>query len=122
MEQYPKLQRFRACNTADMKDCDVLRIEAPGHLPVAVYRLDGEFYATDDTCTHGNASLAEGEVDEDGVVECPFHAGTFDVRTGEALSFPCVLPLKTYPVVVEDRTVYVVLKSVDLEHGQLQES
>jgi MocE subfamily Rieske [2Fe-2S] domain protein len=115
MGQESELQRYRACNTADMEDGDVLRIDPPGRPPVAVYCLDGEFYATDDTCTHGNASLADGDVEE-GVVECPFHAGTFDIRTGEALSFPCVVPLKTYPVIVEDGTVYV-----DLEHGQLAE-
>ena len=116
MGQESELRHYRVCKVTDMEDCDVLKIEPPGLRPVAVYRLDGEFYATDDTCTHGNASLADGEVEEDGVVECPFHAGTFDVRTGEALSFPCVLPLKTYPGVVEDGTVYV-----DLEHGELPE-
>jgi nitrite reductase/ring-hydroxylating ferredoxin subunit len=116
MGQESEQQRYHACDTADMKDGEVIRIEPPGLRPVAVYRLEGEFYATDDTCTHGSASLADGEVDEDGVVECPFHAGTFDIRTGEALSFPCVLPLKTYLVVVEDGMVYV-----DLKHGQLPE-
>lgn len=116
MAQEPDRQRYRACSAADLEDCGILRIEPPGRRPVAVYRLGGEFYATDDTCTHGNASLAEGDVDEEGVVECPFHAGTFDVRTGEALSLPCVLPLKTYPVIVEDGAVYV-----DLEHGQFPE-
>ncbi|MNG39850.1 Ferredoxin CarAc [compost metagenome] len=41
--------------------------------------------------------------------ECPWHGGTFDIRTGESLSFPCVLPVKVYPVSVEDGNVYLDL-------------
>ncbi len=55
----------------------------------------------------GQALLSEGEVDEDCVVECPWHGGTFDVRTGQALSFPCVLPIRAYPVAVESNKVYL---------------
>lgn len=111
MTQDQSLQRYPVCRSDALGDCEILRVEPPGRSPVAVYHLDGTFYATDDTCTHGNASLADGELDEDGTVECPFHAGTFDVRTGAATSFPCVVPLKTYPVVVEDGVVYVDLES-----------
>jgi biphenyl 2,3-dioxygenase ferredoxin component len=59
-----------------------LRVEAEG-LVVAVLNLDGEFFVTDDACTHGPGSLDEGYVDGD-VVECNFHGGQFNIRTGES--------------------------------------
>lgn len=49
-------------------------------------------------------------MDDDFIIECPFHGGTFDIRTGEAIDFPCVLPLKSYPVTVEGGGVYVNLE------------
>lgn len=75
-------------------------------VPVAVWNVGGVFYATDDTCTHEEASLCEGDLWGE-VIECPLHGAQFDVRTGEVLSLPAVLPLKTYPVKVENGTIYV---------------
>jgi nitrite reductase/ring-hydroxylating ferredoxin subunit len=71
------------------------RYELPGFPPIAVFNVDGEFFVTDDTCSHGNASLAEGWVEGD-EVECPFHSGRFCVRDGRATAFPCELPIRTY--------------------------
>jgi nitrite reductase/ring-hydroxylating ferredoxin subunit len=78
--------------------------------PVAVFNLDGEFRAIDDTCTHAESSLAEGYV-EDGAVECILHFARFCIRTGAALSAPAVDPVRTYPVKVEDGVVLVDLAS-----------
>ena len=51
--------------------------------PIAVFHTDdGEVYAIDDTCTHQDASLADGWL-EGCLVECPLHASSFDLRTGE---------------------------------------
>ena len=76
--------------------------------PLAVFHLeDGEFYVTDDTCTHGDASLADGEIDGC-EVECPFHAGAFDIKTGEPCGAPCTIPLKTYQSIVREDKVYLV--------------
>jgi nitrite reductase/ring-hydroxylating ferredoxin subunit len=68
-----------------------------GRRRVALYNIDGEFFATDDTCTHEEASLTEGELFGD-IVECPLHGAAFNVRTGAVESFPAVLPLSTYEV------------------------
>lgn len=89
---------------------------APGQLKakdlagksVAVANVDGTFYAFDDTCTHRQCSLSEGCL-EDNVVECPCHGGKFDVKTGEVLALPPVIPVKTYPVKVENGNVLVDL-------------
>lgn len=82
-----------------------LRVEAGG-LVVAVFNVGGEFYVTDDHCTHGPGSLSEGYIEDD-VVECNFHNGQFNIRTGAVVSPPCMIPVRTYRAVVEDGTVYI---------------
>jgi nitrite reductase/ring-hydroxylating ferredoxin subunit len=74
--------------------------------PVCLYNLGGEIYATHDTCSHGQASLADGFV-ADGLIECPLHQGTFDIKTGKAVGAPCKVDIKSYPVKVEAGKVYV---------------
>ena len=73
---------------------------------IAIFHLDGELYAVDDICTHGFASLCEGFMDGDRI-ECPLHAGQFEIRTGKAVEAPCVIDLQTYPVRREADEVYV---------------
>jgi nitrite reductase/ring-hydroxylating ferredoxin subunit len=97
------------CRTADVPEGGAFRIAGEGHPPIAVFNAGGTFYAVDDTCTHGEGSLCEGVL-EGCVIECPFHSGTFDVRTGEALRYPAFVPLRTYAVRVESETVVVTVK------------
>lgn len=68
-----------------------------GRKRIALYNVDGEYYATDDTCTHEEASLTEGFLYGD-IVECPLHGAAFNVRTGEVEAFPAVVPVATYEV------------------------
>ena len=63
-------------------------------LAVAVFNLDGEFYVIDDNCTHGPGLLSESFIEGD-VVECPFHNGQFNIKTGAVVSPPCMVPIKT---------------------------
>ena len=96
------------CLTSDIEQGEGLQVIIDGYPPLAVFHLeDGEFYVTDDTCTHGDASLADGEIDGC-EVECPFHAGAFDIKTGEPCGAPCSIPLKTYTSFVRDGQVYLV--------------
>lgn len=98
-------------------DCGT-RVDLAGRNPIAVFRLGEEFFATDDTCSHGAASLSEGDV-TDGMVECPFHSGGFDIRTGEAKRLPCTKAIAVYPVVIENGQVYVRLAAaVDLADSE----
>jgi len=83
----------------------VLKVEQ-GTLILAVYNVDGEFFVTDDACTHGPGSLSEGELYGD-VIECNFHGGQFSVRTGEVVGPPCMVPVKTYKVAIEDGKVFI---------------
>ncbi|WP_416046754.1 non-heme iron oxygenase ferredoxin subunit [Cupriavidus basilensis] len=88
------------CRKDEVPNNEAKRVLIADHPPLAVFNLSGAYYVTDDKCTHGEASLCEGEVD--GVlVECPFHQGAFDIRTGKAAGAPCSMPLKTYEVIME---------------------
>jgi MocE subfamily Rieske [2Fe-2S] domain protein len=94
-----------AGNAAGFEDEDVNQLIV-GPLAIAVYRAKGEFYATQDLCTHEHAYLSDGVV-IDCIVECPFHQGRFDVRSGEPMGAPVIEPIKTYPVKIVDGKVYV---------------
>ena len=100
------------CAVSDVPENSVQRFEI-GTSVLAVYNIGGTFYATDNECTHGAASLADGIL-EDGIIECTLHFGAFDVKTGAAVQAPCSVPLRTYQVAVKDGQVLVDLdKSAD---------
>ena len=82
-----------------------LRVDI-GDEAIAIFNLDGEFYAIGDVCTHEETSLADGDVFGD-VVECPLHGAEFDIKSGKALSLPAVLPVPTYAVRVEGDDILV---------------
>lgn len=67
---------------------------------IALFNVKGEFYAVDDECTHAEASLSDGFVDGC-AVECPLHGGKFDLRSGQALWSPAIIPVACYDVRVE---------------------
>lgn len=92
-------QRITLCKPAEVEVGKAIRIEKNG-LVLAVFNLRGEFHVTDDACTHGPGSLSEGCITGD-VVECDFHNGAFNIRTGEVVQPPCMTPLKTYRTVID---------------------
>lgn len=94
------------CATVDVEPDAPMRVEIEGLPPLAVFNLDGEFFVTDDTCTHGEASLCDGFVDGD-EVECPWHSGKFCIRDGRATAFPAVEPIKVYRTSVVDGKVCI---------------
>lgn len=75
-----------------------IRLEKNGK-SICVARIGDEVFAIDDTCTHGQASLSEGEV-TGFRIECWLHGAEFDLRTGEVMSLPATQAVKTYPVSV----------------------
>ena len=100
------MAELRLCSTHDLAPSQIRQVPLEGRGPLAVYNLNGEFCVTDDTCTHGSASLAEGDITGEEVV-CPFHLGAFNIRTGQPTMPPCAVPLRVYPVRVEDGAVIV---------------
>src|ERR671929_1084206 len=95
---------IQVCDVGDLPPGEATRVLA--HVPIAVFNAAGELFAVDDTCTHQDASLSEGWL-EDCMIECPLHASSFDLRTGKPTGPPAKRPVRTYPVVVEDGVVYV---------------
>jgi nitrite reductase/ring-hydroxylating ferredoxin subunit len=98
-------ERLELCSTADVAPGAALKVEI-GDLVLAVFNVGGEFYVTDDQCTHGPGSLSEGYVEGD-VIECNFHGGQFNIRTGKVVLPPCMVPIKTYPALVMDGKVTI---------------
>lgn len=92
------------CKTSDVPSASVKFFVVEGK-NLAVYNIGGSFYATDDECTHGAASLSEGILDGD-IVECNLHFGAFHIPTGKPVAAPCSIPLRTYRThVVEDNVL-----------------
>ena len=100
---------IRVCALADLPRGDALRLDLDP--AVAVFHTeDGELFAIDDTCTHQDASLADGWL-EGCAVECPLHASTFDLRTGQVDGPPARSPVRTHRVDVVDGVVHLTLSS-----------
>ena len=96
------------CTISDLEPGSVRRVDRADGPALAVYNVEGSFYATDDCCTHGLSSLSEGQLDGD-LIECSMHFGGFDVRTGKAVLAPCSIDLRTYPVEVRGDEVFALL-------------
>ena len=103
-----RLDAVRLCRLDEIPDEGARRFKVPGLEPVAVVRHRGAVYALSDMCTHGLASLSEGDV-EDGRIYCPYHSGAFDLATGAAVEKPCTIAVKTYAVRVIDGAVQLDL-------------
>ncbi|MFZ3290251.1 MAG: non-heme iron oxygenase ferredoxin subunit [Telluria sp.] len=99
------LNLLELCPSSEVSGNGALKVEKDG-MSLAVFNLDGEFFVTDDLCTHGPGSLSEGYIEGD-VIECDFHNGAFNIRTGEVVTPPCMIPLRTYLVHTVDGKVYI---------------
>lgn len=73
---------------------------------VAVFKIDGQFYAIEDVCSHDGAEIASGELDGDEIV-CPRHGARFCVRTGEVKCAPAYEDIATFPLRIVDGRVQV---------------
>jgi nitrite reductase/ring-hydroxylating ferredoxin subunit len=91
--------------TDDLGEEEVMAVFV-GKEEIALYNVEGEYYATHGVCTHENVGLADGFVEGD-LIECPLHSACFEIKTGKAVNPPAEVDLKTYPVKVEGDTIYV---------------
>ena len=88
-----------AVNSSKLVEIDDMRI--------AIFNLEGTYYAIEDVCTHDGGPLVEGEIVNGCQVECPRHGARFDIRTGVAVSFPAFAPTNIYEVRVEGDDVLI---------------
>jgi 3-phenylpropionate/trans-cinnamate dioxygenase ferredoxin subunit len=106
MEKTPT-EFVKLAEAADVASGQVKVYEVQGRR-IALCNVDGTFYAIDDVCTHDGGPLDQGELDGH-QIECPRHGARFDVRSGRVLALPAVMPVRSYPVRVEDGVVKVGL-------------
>ncbi|HPR64912.1 MAG TPA: non-heme iron oxygenase ferredoxin subunit [Thermoanaerobaculia bacterium] len=97
--------KHKVCSITDVPPGSKHRFQVDGE-PVLIANIEGTFYAVSDTCSHADASLADG-IMEGTEVECPYHGARFDIRTGNALSLPAVSPIESFTVSVEGDEIYI---------------
>jgi 3-phenylpropionate/trans-cinnamate dioxygenase ferredoxin subunit len=99
---------IKVCPLAELAPGEARRVETDP--PIAVFRTEaGDVFAIDDTCTHQDASLADGWLDGEDI-ECPLHASCFNLRTGAVDAPPAKLPVRTHQVVIDgEGTITVVM-------------
>ena len=90
-----------------LPDDEVIGVDLDGK-SLALYKVEGAVFATDNICTHGHARLCDGFL-EGHEIECPLHQGKFDIRDGRALCAPLSEDIKIYPVKIEGNRVFVAL-------------
>jgi len=93
---------IRVASVSDVSDGDMIGVKVAEH-EIALFRLGDSYYATDNICTHEFAYLTDGFFEGDQfLVECPLHAGQFDIRTGQGLCTPVSEEsIRTFPVRTE---------------------
>lgn len=99
----------RVAAVGDIEEGEALQVpaEQTGHSDaIAVFHDGGAYYALDDTCSHGQASLADGWI-EDGEVECPLHSARFCLRSGEPQCMPATLAARTHKVEVREGGIWL---------------
>lgn len=96
----------QVAKTSDVPPGEMVIVEAGGE-EVVVANLDGEFVCFSNSCTHRQGPMGEGMLLEGGIVECPFHGGQFNARTGEVVASPPEEPLPTYKVQVDGDDISV---------------
>ncbi len=100
------VELVKICQKSDVSEDEPFAANPADFPALAVYQVDGDYFVTDNLCTHGNALLTDG-YQEEGVIECPFHGGSFNIKTGEPTAFPCQVPIKTYNVVVNGDDILI---------------
>jgi nitrite reductase/ring-hydroxylating ferredoxin subunit len=98
----------RVASAGDIPPGEMTIVEVNGE-EVVIANVNGEFYCFNNSCSHRGGPLGEGLLLEGGIVECPFHAGQFNVRTGELVAAPPTEPIATYPVELNGDDVSVAV-------------
>lgn len=103
---------IRVVSVLEVPDPGKTLVEVEGEM-VALFHVDGRWYAIDDICTHDGGPLADGEL-RDFRISCPRHGARFDIRTGAALTMPAVRPTRAHEVKLEDDAVWIRLRETPL--------
>jgi nitrite reductase/ring-hydroxylating ferredoxin subunit len=96
---------IRLCAARMVRDASPARVERDGRA-YAIFTVNGRYFVTQDECTHGPGSLAEGWVEGE-EVECPFHQGRFHIPTGQPTAAPCTIALRVWPARLIDEHIWI---------------
>jgi metal-sulfur cluster biosynthetic enzyme/nitrite reductase/ring-hydroxylating ferredoxin subunit len=99
---------IRVADVTEIPDPGKTLVEVAGEM-IALFHVEGRYYALDDICTHDGGPLADGEL-RDHKIACPRHGAKFDIRTGAALTMPAVRATRAHDVKVEGDGVWVRLR------------
>jgi 3-phenylpropionate/trans-cinnamate dioxygenase ferredoxin subunit len=100
---------LRVCSVKDVEAGSARRFDVNGY-KLCVVRIGDDYYAIDDTCSHADYSLSEGDVwEDDREIECPKHGSTFSLQTGEPQTLPATSPVAVYDVKVDGDDVVVIV-------------
>ena len=95
-----------AGKTSDITPGKMIKISVDGR-DILVANINGEYCATDDSCTHSGASLSEGKLENE-IITCDWHGAEFDCKTGKLVKFPAkIRDLTSYKVSVESDDVFI---------------
>jgi nitrite reductase/ring-hydroxylating ferredoxin subunit len=100
------MARWQDAASADAVTDDGVLAVSVGGAQLALFRIGNEVFALLDLCSHGQARLSDGYV-EDGCVECPLHQGLVDIRTGAPRKQPITEPVQSYPARVRDGRIEI---------------
>ncbi|RFB06262.1 bifunctional 3-phenylpropionate/cinnamic acid dioxygenase ferredoxin subunit [Parvularcula marina] len=95
----------KIASLADIPEYEGLKVDVDGH-GIALFHVEGEVYAIDDMCSHAEAHLSQGFL-EDCVIECPLHQACFDIRTGKVLSAPATEDVNAYEARIDGDDVLI---------------
>jgi nitrite reductase/ring-hydroxylating ferredoxin subunit len=96
---------------AELDDGEMIARDVDG-VDVLLCKVDGEYYAVANRCSHAQQALATGKL-KGHIINCPLHGARFDVRDGRCLAAPATLPIKTFPVTLEGGKVNVTVTADD---------
>ena len=98
----------RVCSVNDLPKVGAVQVEVAGKRVAIVRDSAGDIHAIDDTCSHANVSLSEGDV-EGGEIECWLHGSRFDLRSGKPTGIPATSPIAVYPVTIDGDDAFVAV-------------
>lgn len=105
----------RVCTLDELPTEGVAAADIHGRIVAIVRTADGDVHAVDDTCSHANVSLSEGELDGC-TLECWLHGSRFDIRTGDPSGPPATVPIAVHHVKIEGNEVFVALNDKRAEN------
>ncbi len=100
-----KYEFLQVAEAGEIKPGERLLLEVDDQ-PIAVFNVDGKYYAIGDVCTHDDGPLGDGELEGYQII-CPRHGARFDIRSGKVITLPAVIDTPWYPARVVNGWVEV---------------